>query len=215
MYLTGVSNDLTRALHRPDLGLMVQPGNSYHRQVEDYPRFAIDNGAYGGKFDEARWLRCMDGAALHHDRLLFVVVPDRFDPTDIAGNLRATLDMWGSYSHEVLDRGLPAAFVCQNGCTPDDIPYEASCAFIGGDTKWKLSEQAWACVAAAKAHGQWAHIGRVNSLERLSAAAKSNADSADGTFVRHGPKARMVAEMVGWLDQLNAQPHLALFGPAA
>lgn len=214
-YLTGVSNMVVKAAAHPLIGLMCQPGNSYHLQIEDYPFFAVDNGAYGGKFHRDKWLRLVDRAALHADRLLFVAAPDRFDPNDLGGNLPGTLEMWGRYSHEILDRGLPAAFVCQDGCTPDDIPAEASAVFIGGSTWWKLSERAWACVAAAKAHGQWAHLGRVNSGRRSWAADISLVDSVDGTYIKHGPPALMLAEIIRWVERSAHAPTLPLFGGLA
>jgi hypothetical protein len=213
-YLTGVSNKETQqvARVRADLGLMIQPGNSLHRQIDRYPFFAVDSGCYGDKFDPERWRRTLDHAALWPDRCLFAVVPDRFDPADLPGNHPATLDLWPRWVAEVTDRGLPTAFVCQNGSTPDDVPQEAEAVFIGGDTAWKLSRWAWAQVAAGQARGRWAHVGRVNTAVRFGSARIFGADSADGTLVRHGPRPAMIGQLVAMLDQ---PPQLPLSGPAA
>jgi hypothetical protein len=214
MYLTGVSNPAVIALHRPDIGLMIQPGNSYHLQIDRYPAFAGDCGAYGGRFNETRWLTMLDAAAVHQEKCLFIVCPDRFDPDDVENNHRLTVEQWHRYKHQIWDRGLPAAFVAQNGCTPDDVPADTDAVFIGGDTHYKLSEVAWAVIATAKAHGKWAHVGRVNSMQRIRACSLSQADSADGTYLKHGPDVNL-PNLTGWLDQLNYQPHLAMFGGAA
>lgn len=214
IYLTGVSNEGVTALRRSDIGLMIQPGNSYHLQIDRYPAFAGDNAAFGGRFNESKWLLMADRAALHQERCLFIVCPDRFDPHDLANNHRCTVELWHRYKQEIWDRGLPAAFVAQNGCTPDDVPADADAVFIGGDDGYKLSETAWAVVAWAKAHGKWAHVGRVNSMERIRACSLSQADSADGTYLKYGPDVNL-PKLVGWLDHLNYQPHLAMFGGAA
>lgn len=225
MFLSGVSNDDLKDLQRPDMGLMCQPGNSYHLQIDDYPKFGADNGCFTESWNEKTWLKMLDRVAFHSDRCLFAVVPDVFHPDrgvtywrgrpeKGVGDHRATLERWHQYHHEITDRGLPAAFVAQNGCTPDDIPTDASVVFIGGNTVWKLSERAWAIVATAKAHGLWVHMGRVNSLERLKACNLSGVDSADGTFLKWGPDINL-PRLVAMLDHLNTQPHLALFGGTA
>ena len=211
-YLTGVSNQAVTSLQHPRIGLMCQPGNSYHLRIPLYPFFAYDCGGFGGKFDPAKWLRGLDLMAEWEERCLFCVVPDRFDPSDLAGNHRATLEMWGRWADEVIVRGLPAAFVCQNGSTPDDVPVEAAAVFIGGDTRWKLSAHAWAQLVAAKARGRWAHVGRVNSDVRMESVSIMSADSADGTFIKHGQPEAMLRQVVRWLDGLDYEPHLPIFG---
>jgi hypothetical protein len=189
------------ARERSDLGLMIQPGNSLWRQIGCYRRFAVDNGCYGGKFDPDKWKRCLDRAAEWQERCLFAVVPDRFDPNDLAGNHPATLALWPEWVEEVTARGLTPAFVCQNGSTPDDVPEDAGAVFIGGDTEWKLSRFAWAQVVAAKARGRHAHIGRVNTAVRFGSARIFSAQSADGTLVKHGPRTETIRQMIAMLDQ--------------
>ena len=203
IYLTGVSNPETVAVarERADLGLMIQPGNSLHRQIEAYPCFAADNGCYGDRFDADAWRRCLDHAAGWQERCLFAVVPD------VYADHASTLALWPRWVDEVLERGLRPAFVCQNGSTPDDVPDDAGAVFIGGDTDWKLSRWAWAQVAAAKARSRWTHVGRVNSAVRWGSVRIFGADSADGTLVKHGPRAEMIRQLRAMLDQ---PPQLAL-----
>lgn len=207
-YLSGHSCWREIKLAHPRIGLMAQPGNYGPRTIRHWPRWAADNGGYGGKFDPSLWLPWLDRVAPYDP--LFVVVPDRFDPDDLAGNFAATQRMWDLWKHEVIERGLVAAWVAQNGATPDDIPPDAGAVFIGGDTKWKLSERAWAVVAAAKARSRHVHIGRVNGLPRFRAGAISCADSADGNVLSNGCVANL-PRVLSWLEATD-QPHLSLFG---
>jgi hypothetical protein len=179
---------------------MCQPGNSLHRQICLYPFFAVDNGCYGGKFDPDKWKRTLDHAAGWQERCLFAAVPDVFNPDNVKDNHRLTLEQWPVWVDEVTDRGLKPAFVCQNGSTPDDVP-DCDAVFIGGTTDWKLSRWAWAQVAAAKARGRWAHVGRVNTAVRWGSVNIFGADSADGTLVKHGPRAEMIRQLEAMLDQ--------------
>jgi hypothetical protein len=52
--------------------------------------------------------------------------------------------------------------------------------FIGGSTKWKLSECAASIIRAAGVIGKWSHVGRVNTPERFDWALSVGADSIDG-----------------------------------
>jgi hypothetical protein len=197
IYLTGASNPTTRtmAAQRTDLGLMCQPGSGYISHIPDYPVFAADNGCFADRWKPDIWLRYLDRVALWQERCLFVVVPDRY--CDHA----ATLELWDRWAGEVIDRDLSAAFVCQNDCTPDDIPNDANAVFIGGDTTWKLSRWAGANIAASKARGRWAHVGRVNTAVRWGSVRIMGADSADGTLIKHGPRPETVRQLVAMLDQ--------------
>jgi len=202
----------------PHFGLMAHPKAYNLTEIDRWPRFGGDNGGYGGKFTAAGWLPFLDACAILPHKCLFMVVPDRFDPADIPGNFAATQEMWERWHPEVIDRGLPAAWVAQNGATPDDIPVDCSAVFIGGDDAWKTSERAWAIVAAAKAHGKWVHLGRVNGYPKMGAGELSGVDSADGTMLAFGCDANR-HRMMAWLKKANEdvelQPHLPLFGKAA
>lgn len=201
MFLTGVSTPETRALgHAGRIGLMVQPRNSLYRQIEHYPVFAVDNDCFGDRFDPNAWCRLLDHVAPYAGGCLFAAVPD------VVGDHLRTLDRWHLWHREVSDRGLLPAFVCQNGSTPDDVPWpDARAVFIGGNDTWKLSRWAGAHIAAAKARGRWTHIGRVNGRRRWTSASVLGAQSVDGTLVRHGPRAEMVRQLLAMIEQA---PHL-------
>ena len=213
IYLSGaIKADLLQLGHKK-IGAMFQPRSYGMDTVDRWPMFAADNGGYGDRFDPAVWLPCLDEIARRGDRCLFAVVPDSFNPHDIPGNFARTQAMWERWHGEVVDRELRAAWVAQNGATPDDIPPRAGAVFIGGDNGWKTSERAWAIVSAAKARGCWVHIGRVNGLPRFWAGAVSGADSADGNLLKYGYDANLPA-LLRFLDLAN-RPHLTLFGGAA
>ena len=96
-----------------------------------------------------------------HGRPLFVTVPDA------VADSRTTAHLWGVWAHAVRRRGLPLAFVAQNGCDRPNMspPWrEFDAVFIGGDTAWKLGPEARRIVRICKEHGKHVHMGRVNTL---------------------------------------------------
>ena len=100
------------------------------------------------------------------------------------------------------------AFVTQDGCTSQLVPWDdVDALFVGGTDAWKLGEPRYELCAEARDRGKWVHMGRVNSMTRLRACKVSNLDSADGTHVRFAPD-RKLPEVYDWLDSLNQQPTL-------
>jgi hypothetical protein len=51
---------------------------------------------------------------------------------------------------------------------------------VGGDTEWKMGEDAAAIVRVANNLGLWTHVGRCNSISRIKHAKEIGADSIDG-----------------------------------
>lgn len=204
IYLTGASNDLTRAAAAAGelVGLLVQPGNSLHRQIGDYPAgWAADNGC----FTEAGWT--VDGWWSWLERLnpagcLFATAPD------VVGDAQATIDRSAEWLPRIRALGFPAALVAQDGLEHLPVPWaDFDVLFVGGSTEWKLSPPCADLMAQAKARGMHVHVGRVNSWKRLHRSALAGADTVDGTFVRFGPAVR-VPEMVGWVRRLADHPPL-------
>lgn len=68
--------------------------------------------------------------------------------------------------------------------------------------EWKLTPGAARLVAEARRRGKDVHMGRVNSLLRLSYAQTIGCTSADGTIIAFGPDIR-TPEVQGWLQTLN------------
>jgi hypothetical protein len=171
---TRVVRDL--AEHFPDrLGILLAPanGNTVASVVKTGLPWAIDNGAYSG-FDEARFLRLLE-RAVGQPGCLFVVAPD------VVGDAKATLAQWPWWSALIRSRSLPVAFVGQDGQENYLLPDDMGAYFVGGSTRWKLSQASADLCREAKRRGLPVHIGRVNSLRRLRTAYEFGADSVDGS----------------------------------
>lgn len=137
---------------------------------------------------------------------VFVSCPDK------VGDHLATLELWHHWRPLLADLlgpdRPPIAWVAQNGATPDTIPTDAEAVFIGGNDQgqgdWKDSATARDIILEAKALGLHAHVGRVNSLKRIAAAASAGADTVDGTYLRWGPD-KNLARLLRFLDAVDRQ----------
>lgn len=219
-YLTGSSNAKCEAVaFERGIGLMIQPGNSYHRKLGSYPFWAADNGAFtkaAGGFSPERFraMLAQPSLAEHAASCLFVVAPDKVSVRSdgsVAGDARGTLAEFPKWAREILARGLPVALVAQNDLEfmLDEVPWDlVDVLFVGGDTAWKLSEGARLCVVEARRRGKRTHMGRVNSFSRLARAAAMLVDTADGTFLRFGPDTNL-PRLTHWLDQVNCGVQLS------
>jgi hypothetical protein len=172
-------------------------------RTEGFP-FGLDNGAWSayqkghgidlGKFERA--VERFGGAAD------WVVAPDI-----VAGGL-ASLDLTTAWLPRLrhLRRVLVAV---QDGMTPRDVAPLVSHRvgiFLGGTTTWKLGTmQRWGDWCASL--GLYYHVARVNSAERIRAAARAGAASFDGT------SASRYAVTVSPLDKARRQPNM--FPPEA
>lgn len=221
IYLTGVTNDRDEPeLIAHGVGLMVQPGNSYHRRALRYPFYGADNGCFSDRWEEDRWLRWLE--VLPRERCLFAVAPDVYP--DAVATLERSLNYFGL----IRELGFPAALVAQDGAERLDLPWdEFDCLFVGGmrtpnpADEWKTSAAAESLVRRARNAGKWCHMGRVNSVARLLRAREMGCQSADGTYLKYrkrrragelepGPS-RGVAELVGWTVTLAATPPTETF----
>jgi hypothetical protein len=114
-----------------------------------------------------------------HHPPLWVAVPD------VVGDHSETRRLFGIWRHYWLEEigriPFPLAFVLQNGCTVDEVPWDdISAVFVGGDNDFKLRQSA-PLIDAAKERGKMIHIGRVNTHRRLRYAYDLGADTVDGT----------------------------------
>src|SRR5581483_11599077 len=127
---------------------------------------------------------------------------------DVVADARATLERFKIWQEAIRQTGLPLAFVGQDGAEDLDIPWENfACWFIGGSTRWKLSQASADLALEAKRSGQWLHMGRVNSLRRLQAAFDMGCDSTDGSsHSMFGDK--YIYRDLAWLVRLHDQPVL-------
>jgi hypothetical protein len=225
IYLSGVTSDR----YEPDLiargvGLMIQPGNSYHLRVDRYPYWAADNGCFqpATYIGDDAWLDWLD--RLPRERCLFAVVPDvaRRPDGSLGGDPVATWAKFEELAPIVQAMGFPAALAAQDGI--EDMPNlreqldACDVLFLAGSTEWKLGPQAEWIAHLARAMGKWVHMGRVNSLKRMKRAREMGCNSADGTFIKYrrrkragediAPEARGTDEIGGWLLWLDANPPL-------
>lgn len=174
LYLSGVV--------RPDMPAMLTPRMG--QRPGDGQQWAADNGRFTAphEYSDAKYLAWLRKMRPYADRCLFATAPD------VVGDAAATLAMSAPLLPQIRAVGYPVALVGQDGMTADMVPWDAIDAlFIGGTTKWKLSEDAFALVAEANQRGKWTHMGRVNSWRRFRTAAAAGYDSADGTVLRFDP----------------------------
>jgi hypothetical protein len=198
-FLSGAINGTVLANPRPDLGLMLSPGMGNSVAPLDHWLHGLDNGCFaqGASFDPGNWLEWLAALRRYRERCLFAVAPD------VIGDAEATLIRSLPYLPTIRQLGFPAAFVSQNGCRSDLVPWDQlDVLFVGGDDAWKLGEASWGLCAEAKRRGKRVHVGRVNSYQRLAACAFHDADSADGTYLAYGPDANW-PKLMRWLDRVN------------
>lgn len=156
-------------------GQMCSPYNGNRINELGLP-WVLDNGCYQPGYDPPSILKM-----LHRHRGLpgckFAVVPDVV--CDHAAT-RLLFNAWIGTYHAF---NYPPAFVLQNGiASTSDIPWDSIAAmFIGGDDAFKFSSLVRCLVREAKRRGKWVHMGRVNTLTRITYAASIGCDSTDGT----------------------------------
>jgi hypothetical protein len=185
-----------------NIGLMIQPVNAYHNRVHRYSTWAADNGAFSN-FNPVKFRKMLTRPNVieHKGTCSFVVAPD------VMGDASATLKLFPTWALEIYPLGFPIALVAQDGLERllDYVSWDlVDVLFVGGTTSWKLSSAARECVKHAQALGKRTHMGRVNSLKRLTLAHSWGIDSADGTFLAYGPDINL-PQLLHWLEKLNGK----------
>lgn len=200
LFLSGAIPQTLLGDPRPDVGLMFQPGQGYDKnRLAAFRQFALDNGRFAApeRWVAGDWLEWLAGLRRHQQNCVFAVAPD------VVADATATLELSLPYLPTIRQLGFKAAYVSQDGATSRTLPWDAfDCLFVGGTNAWKLSEESYELVAEAKGRGKSTHMGRVNSLQRMVAAAVSKCDSVDGTYLKYGPDENW-PKLCGWLDQIN------------
>ncbi len=167
------ADELPRSVIKMVRGQLLTPLTGYARWSDN---FAVDNGAFT-KFRVERFAALLERESAFKSDCLFVAVPD------VVGSARRTREIW-KYRDDMVPRGWPLAYVCQDGSEDIGIPWdECQAVFIGGSTHWKMSEHASAIVKAAKVLGKHVHIGRVNTRRRWKHFAHLGADTCDGSGI--------------------------------
>lgn len=165
-------------------------------------QWCADNAVFANKYPgDDKYLAWLGKRAWAAAECAFAVAPD------VVGDAEATY----ARSTPMLERirGLvPVAYVAQNGATPTSLPWAAfDTLFIGGDDAFKLGADARLVVDEARGRGKWVHMGRVNSAVRFRYAEYIGCDSADGTYLAHGPDENL-PKLLGWLTVAHRQSPL-------
>lgn len=160
--------------------------------------WCADNGAFGkGYPGDEEWLRWLETRPWPKERCMFVTAPD------VVGDAWRTMSRSMPFLPVIREMGYPAAFVSQDGIEDTGVPWDDMDAlFIGGSDEHKLGPVAAELVNAARSHGKWVHMGRVNSRKRYEYAESLGCDSVDGTFLAFGPDL-LLDECLSW-----AQPKI-------
>lgn len=164
--------------------------------------WAADSGRYNApeKYTDEKYLAWLERHRWAANRCLFATAPD------VVGDGYQTLILSVPMFARIQALGYPVAFVAQDGI--DYIPwYRFDALFIGGTTKFKLSEQVRELCAEAKRRGKFLHMGRVNSYKRLKIASAFGCDSVDGTKLAFGPDVNQLL-VERWLVDLHHAPVL-------
>jgi hypothetical protein len=209
---------------RPDrLGVLMTPraGNRVEWAVARGTIWAGDNDCFQG-LHAPRWLRFLAKCAEAPEPPVWVACPDA------VGDALATWHQYVAWSPAMRALGLPVALVLQDGCELYFRPGcplarcwdEIAAVFVGGSTEWKLSDAAIEVCREAKARGKWVHVGRCNTLRRITYFARRardagfTIDSFDGTgFSRFGDK--RIPHAVRWIDRAMADRQTVLWGGVA
>lgn len=135
----------------------------------------VDNSAFSG-FDEARYLRMIGKIKNEEVPISWITVPD------LVGNAKITLEMFYDWSVRPELKYMPLALCAQDGLENMEVPWDSfECLFIGGTTRFKLSQHAEKLGKEALRRGKMLHMGRVNSDKRLKYAYEIGCHSVDGT----------------------------------
>ena len=177
----------------PMLGFMITPHMGNAQPLGEW--WAADNGRFAApeKYTDVgyiKWLLSMD-----REHALFATAPD------VLGDHKATIELSRPIFPWIRRAGYRPAFVAQDGWCEQTTPWdEFDVLFIGGSNEFKLGLGLEAS-RAANDRRKWVHMGRVNSLKRLLIARRAGCHSADGTYLKYGPKINW-PRMCRWFDAL-------------
>lgn len=197
MYLATTSTaEIRSALksNQQTMGYIVTPNSDRPNATAELDglKWCADNGCFSESFDADKWWQWL--SKKDPENCLFAVAPD------VVGDHGATVKRSTPWLGRIRQLGFPAAFVIQDGATPETLPWDLfDAVFLGGTTDFKLGDTALEIMFAAKERGKWVHVGRVNSRQRYLRFA-GVADSCDGTFLAFGPRVRL-PEVLGWVRE--------------
>lgn len=185
----------------PRLGFIFTPDGGNRIPSDDIP-VAADNACFANPaaYSDDRYIALLRKMPRN---ALFATAPD------VLGDHAATVRRSVPILRQIRSEGLPAAFVAQDGWSDGNTPWdEFDVMFIGGSTDFKF-RGGRAAVTAAKQRGKRVHMGRVNSYQRLRAAASIGCDTCDGTFLVFAPDNNW-PRFLRWMEKFDRQTELPL-----
>lgn len=199
IYYTPPCDEATKdAITMGRLGCITSPLDGHLYFPEDWDTVA-DNGCFSNRWQYRTWWEWLTAQPRS---IRWATCPDVFDPTGSPCHTE-TLERWHRFAPQIKRAGFTPAFVVQVGATPATVPADADVLFVGGTVEFKFSDTVAQIVAAAQTSGQWVHVGRVNTLKRLTYCAQLGVDSCDGTYITYGP-AKNLPRILRFLDQAHA-----------
>lgn len=204
IWLSGQIEIVLTAPRRPDLGVMLRASRRSDPMPPPGMPWAIDNECFtrGDQFDERVWLEGLEWFSSRSRWCLFAVAPD------VVGDAVGTLVRSKPYLDEIAAFGYVPAFVTQDGCRSDLIPWnDIGALFVGGSNAWKLCDQSLTLIREARDRGLWTHMGRCQARGRIggriAAAHALGMNSGDGTVLARDPS--RLGRVQRGLEALNAQ----------
>lgn len=187
-------------------GHMVTPGTrGVPVGIKEGSVWAADNQAFTQRFDPIRYFGWLQTMEQYKQTCLFCTIPDKF------GDASETLRMFKQWRGSFGD--WPVAFVAQDGQEDLELPDDFDVLFVGGSTKWRLSDAAIVCIKRAQSLGKRVHIGRVNWRRRYNHFAGlpgGKEFTCDGTRPRYG-REQALKDWIEYMESAN-QLHLDVFG---
>lgn len=196
LLVSGATKTVKRYAGNPHIGQLVTPRD---RNVVHSSVWAADNSAFSG-FDEEAFVRMLE-AYRGIPGCLWVASPD------VVGDAERTLELFDVWEPIIRNFGYPVAMVAQDGLQCDETPWDRMDAiFIGGSTKWKLSQAAFGLMVECRRRGLRVHVGRVNTRRRMDAVF-GYADSIDGSQFSRFPDTHIPWALAKLSQQIN-QPRM-------
>ncbi len=198
MLVSGATRTVEKYKGNPFLGRLLTPAgwHSVEGLATSGLPWAADNAAFSG-FDEPRYTRMID-RIVGRAGCLFVTAPD------VVADAKATLKLFRRWRPVLAGKGLPVAFVAQDGQERLRTPWdEIDALFLGGTTDWKLGEGAKALAEEARARGRWLHMGRVNTRKRIRVAHAWGCDSIDGSGFSRWSESK-IPKGLRWINECES-----------
>lgn len=142
------------------IGRLITPPLLTNKPLHGYT--AMDNFCFTG-LQKDKFFRMLEKYAAQSSEIKWVCCPDK------VGDWVETRRLFDVWSTRIKSFGYKLAYVLQDGQPVNEIPWGVlSCIFLGGTDSFKLSKYALEICSKGIEMGKHVHVGRVNSVTRLS-----------------------------------------------